>query len=1169
MKIWTRILIGLALLMLVATNLPAQRISATLTGTVIDPSNAVVPQAQIKLRNESSGSERTTVTNAEGYFTFASLDVGDYTYELTVTAKGFLTYKAPGIALSGGDSRNINVVLKVGSTSETVEVTGVADVLTPVDSGEKSSTLTTTMLQNFITVGSNAAEFIKIMPGFGVQNGTQNKANFTGEVIGINGNGDGGSQSPLNNAYTYNGLPTNSLDITADGTHVSDPGCNCATPVNPNSDMIAEFKVLTSNFSAENQKGPAVITSVARSGGKDFHGTAFFYARDYVMNANDWLNNYFSLNRPQSKYFYPGGNFSGPAFIPGHFNKNRDKLFFFTGYEYFYQTLDTGLLTATVPTPGMIAGNFTPSELSKLGKIDASGGAPSQLNATLFPGGIIPAAQLNSSGQALAGLIPGANANPNTDGGYNYAADEIFNQNSMQWMSRVDYNISDNTKLYFRYNMQRETQQFPVGLWWRNSEQVPYPTPILGKNLSDSYTASLTHVFSPTMTNEFVFGYTYIGFPNVFKDPSKVDPHTVGYEYHGIFGNIGASPSSDKHAVDQVPAFTGWGGSELATILNPGGFEVGGVSQGLYADKWLPQVSDNLTKVWGTHTIKAGFYWEWIRNSQPDNQYSNGDIIEANWGGNTTGNAYGDMLTGRTAQYNETNLNRVNDIEYTTVEGFVQDSWKVTRKVTLELGLRISHFSPWQDRLGDGYSEFVPSLYNSSDTNPLDYTGFTWHAKDPSIPNSVFPSRAAFWAPRVGIAYDLFGKGNTVLRGGWGRFYYHSGQFTTGLGVTGGELSASLTGASTFAQIDNTSPSSALVALSVQGLNPKDDNDPYTDSYSVTVSQKVPWSSLVEVSYVGNRSRDLLNTGAVGNDINPVPLGTMLNVYSGGVLQNPNNLGTDAFRPYTLWGDLDIVSHNEYANYNAMQITWLRSKGRYNINANYAYGKAMGIVGGLDNFNVAANYGPQAGDRRQIFNSAYSIEIGDYTKNKLAGGFINGWQLSGIAQVQSGANLTANAGNGSWSFASNNNLTTQGFGISNESILGTTEIQLNPYMTCNPKSGLGSHQFINGSCYMVPFVVGQNGPLVTPAIYGPAFVNFDLGLFKNFQFSESKKLQFRINGYNFLNHPLYSFPGGFNNLDLNFASTGSDIGRNVNPNFGIATVKQGHRIVQLALKFFF
>ena len=247
--------------------------------------------AKVKLVNEQSGYTRDTVTNNDGYYTFVSISVGDFTYKLTVEAKGFVTYEAPGISLLGGEKRNVNVVLKVGNTSDTVEVTGVADSIVPVDSGEKSETLTTKELQNYVQVGSNAAEYIKIMPGFGIKNGTSNKANYTGEVIGINANGDAGSQSPLNNAYSYNGLPSNSLDITADGAHVSDPGCNCDTPVNPNSDMISEFKVNMSNFSAENQKGPAVISSVAKSGGSEFHGSGFFYARNYALNANDWLFN--------------------------------------------------------------------------------------------------------------------------------------------------------------------------------------------------------------------------------------------------------------------------------------------------------------------------------------------------------------------------------------------------------------------------------------------------------------------------------------------------------------------------------------------------------------------------------------------------------------------------------------------------------------------------------------------------------------------------------------------------------------------------------------------------------------------------------------------------------------------------------------------------------------
>src|SRR5579872_5786604 len=291
MKRSTGFLVGIALATLLASSLPAQSIYGTLTGIVSDPSQAVVAGATLRLRDEQSGSQRDTVTNTDGYYTFVSVPPG--AYQLTVIANGFDSFKETGIGIGGGDKLNLNVTLKVGSTANTVVVTSDADLVVPVDSGEKSDRLTTKELDNFIQLGSNAAEFIKIMPGFGISNGTSNTASYNGQTIGINGNGNGGNQSPLNGAYSYNGLPTNSLDITADGAHVSDPGCNCATPVNPNTDMIQEFKVLTSNFGAENSKGPAVISSIMKAGGRDFHGTAYLYARHYSMNSQDWVNNRF------------------------------------------------------------------------------------------------------------------------------------------------------------------------------------------------------------------------------------------------------------------------------------------------------------------------------------------------------------------------------------------------------------------------------------------------------------------------------------------------------------------------------------------------------------------------------------------------------------------------------------------------------------------------------------------------------------------------------------------------------------------------------------------------------------------------------------------------------------------------------------------------------------
>ncbi|HYK37542.1 carboxypeptidase-like regulatory domain-containing protein [Alloacidobacterium sp.] len=1183
----------------------AQGIFATLTGVVSDPSGGVVPNATITLTDAVSGSTRNTVTNGDGYYTFASVPVG--TYDLAVDAKGFSLYKASTISLGGGERRNINVSLVVGSTAETVQVNAENTALAITDSGEKSFSLQTKELENFTQVGSNAAEYIKIVPGFGIQNGTQNKSNYNGQTIGINANGDSGSQSPLNAAYSYNGLPTNSLDITADGAHVSDPGCNCDTPVNPNSDFVQEFKVLTSNFSAEEQKGPILITSVTKAGGSQFHGNAFFSARNHVLNANDWLNNFSGVKQPANVYYYPGGTIGGPIIIPGtNFNKDRKKFFFWTGFEYFYQVLDTGLLRATVPTPGMLGGDFSPAEVAKEGNITASGKAPGQLKTTDFGGSTtIPMCTGTPNGKcidpnmlALAKLYPAPNADPNATGGYNYVQSEIFNQNNRQWAIRGDWNISDNTKVFVRYNYQREVQQFPVGLWWRNGDQVPYPTPIEGKNSSDSISGTITHVFNPTMTNETVIAYTFVGFPNVFKDPSKVDRTKVGYGYQGMFQN----------GVAQIPSFGQYGPSEAAFVFNPGGFEAGGPSQGLYADKWMPSIGDTLTKVFGNHTVKAGGFYEWIRNSQPANNDTNGLLQVSASNSFSYGNEYADLLTGNLSNYTETNKNRINDIHYTTWEFFGQDSWKVTKKLTLEYGMRFSHFTPWIDGEGFGYSIFDQSQFNPGCAGSPTFCGFEWHAKDSSVPVGGFPTRALFFQPRLGVAYDVTGAGRTVVRGGWGRFFYHSGQFTNGLDASAGVATAGLSpttwvggpgcptnppdGASLFTVYLSCLNLSATPA-SPAAVDSKDDNQPYTDSWSVTVDQQTPWQGLLEMAYVGNRSRDLQNTqGGAGSNINLIPAGAMFSA------TNPGNANSNLYRPLQGYGDLNLATNNLYSNYNALQVSWARHAGLYTIQANYTWQKAMGIVNPTaDPFNIASNYGVLPSDRRNLFNAAYSIDLGNRVHmNPFINGTLNGWQFSGITQMQSGANLTyggnyANNINTNFNMAlscvdptggtgcdnqngaiipgSKSAANPKGIPINNQSIMGTNAIQLNPLVLCNPSGVSGSHTYVNTNCFAAPTVVGQNGPVNLPVSYGPSYIGSDLAVFKNFSMSESRKLQFRVQAYNFLNHPLYSFPSG-SNLTLQYEQDpATEQITQANSNFGITTQKQGARIMEFAVKFYF
>jgi hypothetical protein len=462
------------------------------------------------------------------------------------------------------------------------------------------------------------------------------------------------------------------------------------------------------------------------------------------------------------------------------------------------------------------------------------------------------------------------------------------------------------------------------------------------------------------------------------------------------------------------------------------------------------------------------------------------------------------------------------------------------------------------------------------------------------------------------VAYDLFGTGKTVLRGGWGRFYYHSGQFTAGLDTSAGSDTVSVgpgqsVGGALLAKNLSTIPATAAPPTPT-AVSATDSKQPYTDSYSFTISQRTPWKGLLELSYVGNQSKDLPSNSGYGSNINLIQPGTITYANSAG---NPGTANTADYRPYLGYGDLNIVTNNLYSNYNAFQATWAHQDSHTTIQLNYTYGKSLGIetpaattigTGGatLDPFNLRNNYGPQAGDRRQLFNAAYSFNLGNaYHGNKFVSGVVNGWQLSGITQLESGFNVTDLSGGGDLSMSltgsgvpcptaalaagvayplvcgstailpgsvSATNLT--GVPINNQSILGTNAIQLNPIQTCNPASNLGSHQWLNGSCYSVPMTPGANGPTVLPAIYGPAFFNSDLGLFKNFQITESKKLQFRIQAQNFLNHPLWSFPNS-NALALQYTQQADGSFKQTNTQFGTAQFKQGQRIVEMVVKFYF
>jgi hypothetical protein len=394
------------------------------------------------------------------------------------------------------------------------------------------------------------------------------------------------------------------------------------------------------------------------------------------------------------------------------------------------------------------------------------------------------------------------------------------------------------------------------------------------------------------------------------------------------------------------------------------------------------------------------------------------------------------------------------------------------------------------------------------------------------------------------------------------------------------------------------------VPSNVTALDPRDNAQPRTQNYSFTVAERLPWKSVLEVAYVGSKSDYLSNYNNNFNKINDLPVGALFadgwntaGSYSSGqqnalrpYVQTPvGNCGATKDQPCPGYGTgLKIITHQMYSNYNSLQASWNKQAGHLTFMANYTYSKALGIRGENgsqtgDPTNLKNNYGTLPSNRTHIFNTAYVYELPTVANaNKFVKGAVNGWQISGIVQYQTGSDLQAAVAN-SYNFGYNGfiapNTTFLGvnsgsspIAANNQNILGTPDVTLMPVLTCNPRSGLKAHQYLNPSCFSPYETPGVQGSYIIPAGSGPAFFNTDLSVFKNFTWgaSENKKLQFRFSGYNFINHPLTTFVKSDPNLTIGYKlDSVTNLPVLTNPNFGTANNKTGHRILQGAIKFSF
>ena len=1170
MRKTTLILIGLLLAGFVGY---AQTINGSIAGRVVDAQGAVIPNAAVTVTEPSKNVKVTTRTTAAGEFLAPGLQPGSYS--ISVEASGFKKLTRAGIALDANDKLGLgDLVLEVGAVTETVEVSAQAAVL-QTESVERSATVTGKQIENIEVNGRNALDMAKLVPGVQFTTGVS-------YAVGSSSNGA--------NDFTVNGARPSQNQLSINGIGNVDTGNNGGMNVSVSIDSIAEFKILTNSYQAEYGRSVGgQISMVTKSGTDQFHGSGYWYHRNDSLNANNFLNNVRGLARPLFRYNDFGYTIGGPAYLPKIERRTKDKVFFFFSQEFQRQLSPNTPHNVLVPTALERKGDFSQSVNNNGQKLtfinDPLNGAP-------FPGMVIPQTRLYAPGQALLNLFPLPDA-PQVSN-FNYTSQLPGASPRQETLLRVDYNLRDNLRIFGHWIDDRQPTVAPYGSFvlGLNVPITSIGNPIPGRSVA----AGATWTLNPTMTNEFNWGFTHNSIL-IAEQGSVLRTNSSGINLPELYPNS----VQDNY----LPAVT-FNGTRITASPSLGTGDAPFINYNTTID-----ISDNLTKVWGSHTIKGGVYMQRSRKNQTSFASFNGSY---NFGDNPsnpydTGFGWSNALLGVYNSYTQAS-NHINGLyRYWNIEQFLQDTWKVTPRLTLDYGLRAAWYQPQYDASLQA-STFIPGQYSLAQA-PVLYqpavqpgTTSTRAAYNPvngaylpsfdvglEVPGTgtpfqgicqaatcpagkyLLPNRGMQWGPRFGAAWDVTGKQNLVVRVGSGIYYDRVQGNRTFDSVTNPPEAVSPTFNQNF--VASISPSNVIIGPPALAMVDPTGKVPTNYNFQASVQYRLPKNTMLDVAYVGTLGRHLqdnrnLNYNAFGQCFQPQNQDPQLVAANPHALLGNNCLPANFLKPYLGYSNINLYESEATSNYNALQIQVQRraANGLF-VGAAYTWSKALATAqsGGTndnsfvrpDQYNREANYGPSSFDRRQVLavNYVYTTPKTEFG-NKFTKAFTDGWQLSGVTQAVTGSPFTPG-------------FSIQGAGNQNITGSNTEGARIGVVAGCNPYTG-SSDPFnrLNPACFFAPSPGSIGLESGINFLYGPSLINFDMALQKEFSVKERLHFQFRIDAFNVFNHAEFSGYNGtlnFNSYPTNAAGivTGlptlasTTLGRNPNGSFnvtGFGTVTQ-------------